>query len=142
MLIFTLAALFLASHSYATADIYTAAVKNGKVIKSNDFSCTDSIYVFVESEGAQEILADARVEWIDPSGALVRTVTAEFQVLNSSQRYLWDGIEFTPGGGRFANLASLLFDPSEGLEDVVGKWSVTVYLAHNKTQTENFTVLC
>ena len=136
--------IVISLESYASDVVYTATVKDGKIIKSDEFFCTDSIYVFVESSGGSIDLSGsgARIEWKDPSGILVRSANSDFKKVNPSSAYLWDGLKFTPNSGFSSNVGMFLLGPSEVLGDVIGGWQVTVYLAENQVHTEKFTVIC
>ncbi|MGH1540844.1 MAG: hypothetical protein ACRBHB_10515 [Arenicella sp.] len=140
---YALIVVFLTQYSHAGERVYTATVKDEAIVKTNEFSCTDSIYIFVESSGdSDKRPASAHVQWKDPSGTLVRTGKHNFKPVNASNSYLWDGLKFTPGGDLFSNIAMLLLDPAEGLGDVIGNWEVTVQLTAKQIYTQSFTVVC
>lgn len=142
----TLVAMLLGSvivPSHATENAYTALVNNDKVVKEKRFSCTDSIYVFVETERAGQSIDVATIRWSDPAGQIVKTEKRNFIPIAGNSAYVWDGLEFSAGGsGLLSNIGMGFFDPSSGLEDVVGKWKVDITLDSGDEHALVFDVMC
>ena len=139
---FILVSFSFTSKSHVSYSIYTANVKDNKVNKSDEFYCTESIYIFVESSDSTLEETTAKIDWKNPSNTLSRSVESQFKMIDSKNYYLWDGIKFTPKNGPLSNLTMFILGPSESLSDVIGTWQVIVNLSNDQTYKKTFTVNC
>jgi len=141
-IVFILVSFSFTSKSHGSYFIYTANVKDNKVNKSEEFYCTESIYIFVESSDSSLGATTAKIEWINPYDTLTRSVESRFKMIDSSNYYLWDGIKFTPKNEPLSNFTMFILGPSESLSDVIGTWQVIVHLANDQSHKKTFTVNC
>lgn len=126
----------------ADVSIYTARIGGGGVEATSRFDCSDSIYVFIESDGPRDPRSTAEARWINPSGRIVRSGEHGFEAMDSGGQYAWDGIDIEAGGNAFANMLGAMFDPAAGYEDAIGEWRVDVRVDGSDFTSFRMEVLC
>ena len=127
---------------HAATDVYTAAIRGDQIVKTDDFSCSDDVYVYVinSENSASETLVE--YTWKDPAGIAVREESRALESVANNGSYGWDGIIFNPGGDNFMSAFTSFLDPSAGLEDVIGTWEVSLMIPHQGERKINFYVSC
>ena len=148
LLTITLAAGLIASgavsanHVAGDVSIYTARINSGKVEATARFDCSDSIYVFVQSDHPRDPRSTVEARWTNPTGKLVKAGERGFEPMNSGGQYAWDGIDIEAGGNALGNVFSAMFDPASGYEDAIGEWRVDVSVDGWDYSSLNVEVLC
>ena len=102
------------------------------------FSCSDRIYAMVTIEdlpkGSQVVVFD----WVDPSGRQREHTVHRFRHSGHRQQ-MWAWLTLHPPRGA---IAVRLFNPSFGMQEFIGKWTVKVSLNGKLLGKAEFEVLC
>ncbi len=129
---FALAGSMLACNAAATTpdtaglEIYSARIGDGQVQAARKFDCSESIYVFVQSDATRDRRSTIEARWTNPAGRVVKAGERAFEPMPSGGVYAWDGIDINAAGSALDNLLGAMFDPAAGFEDAIGEWRVEV----------------
>lgn len=107
---------------------------------TNEFDCTDKIYTVLELTNYPVARYELSILWVDPAGTSREHTQYPFNVrdINKTTR-LWAWLSLSRATG-----AGLLqwMDPSAGLEEFIGPWTVEVRINNKKIEIKNFDVSC
>ncbi len=108
-------------------------------VPSESFDCRGKIYVYGIFEGLGAGEHRAEVVWINPDGRVQDHAAHSFRFGDYKKEMVWFWLKLRPGtGGRL--LSSI--DPSAGMEDFIGLWSVKFYLDGELVARRTFFVSC
>ena len=127
---------------HASTEVYTAAVRGEKIVKTDDFTCSDDVYVYVVNSESHNVEELVEYTWKDPAGIAVRKETRPLEQVADNGSYGWDGIIFNAGGDNIMSAFTSFLDPSAGLEDVIGKWKISLVIPNQGEREINFNVSC
>jgi hypothetical protein len=102
------------------------------------FSCSDKIYTMTLVSGLTEALHTLVVDWIDPSGRRREHTVHEFRYWGGRQ-WMWAWLTLHPPRGA---IALRLFNPSIGMREFIGTWTVKVIIDDQLLGQAKFEVLC
>ena len=131
-----------ANNDLENLNIYSARIGDGKVQSTTRFDCSDSIYVFIQSETPRDHRSTVEARWFNPSGDLVKSGERGFEPMNGGGQYAWDGVDIEAGGDAFSNLLGSMFDPAAGYEDAIGQWRVDLQVDGYAMPSVHVEVLC
>jgi len=120
--------------------ITNAVDADGRPIRTDDstFSCSDRIYTMVFVSDLNETTHTLIVDWIDPSGRQREHTVHKFRYLGGRQ-WMWAWLTLHPPRG---TIALRIFNPSVGMREFVGTWTVRVVIDDLILGRDNFEVLC
>ena len=102
------------------------------------FNCSDQIYTMTSVRGLTEAAHTLVVDWIDPSGRRREHTVHEFQYWGGRQ-WMWAWLTLHPPRGA---VALRLFNPSVGMREFIGIWTVEVMIDDQPLGQATFEVLC
>ena len=127
---------------HASTEVYTAAVRGEKIVKTDDFTCSDDVYVYVVNSESHNVEELVEYTWKDPAGISVREESRPLEQVANNGSYGWDGIIFNAGGENVMSAFTSFLDPSAGLEDVIGTWEINLKIPNQAQRKINFYVSC
>lgn len=103
-----------------------------------EFTCSDTIYVLIEARGLTQGTHDVEIHWIDPVGE--RQELTRFGAYTSGdETLLWGWLRLhAPENSGLARA----FDPSHGMRDFIGQWTVRIFIDGRQVSSSRFDVLC
>ena len=102
------------------------------------FSCSDQIYTMVSVSGLRETTHTLIVDWIDPSGRQREHTVHNFRYFGNPAS-IWAWLTLHPPRGA---IALRLFNPSVGMREFIGIWTVRITIDYEFLGRANFEVLC
>lgn len=103
---------------------------------SAQFDCHDKIYLHSFFPNKEKAAHELSAEWINPKGR-VQEYTA--QSFSASEYKAWFWIKLHPGpGGKVLKAV----DPSIGMNEFIGQWTVRLYLDGRLAASSAFFVSC
>ncbi len=79
------------------------------------------------------------VDWVDPNGKLREHTVHNFRNFDNRQQWMWAWLTLHPPRG----VAALrLFNPSYGMSDFIGTWTVRVIIDNEIVGQTQFQILC
>ncbi len=122
-------------------DIYlTAQVDNGvpQGQPATSFDCTETVYGVLRLSGLEAAPHRLDVVWRDPTGKSREHTSHEF-VASGAEQMLWVWLRMhRPTGAGFLRA----FNPSVGMDDFIGEWSVKFAIDGRLVENKRFSVLC
>ncbi len=125
----------------AKTDIYLTSKSDDGVPliePANAFSCNSKIYTVAEFEGVSEGLHEFEVRWIDPGNKQRERTRYQFHTSGDTER-LWAWLKLHQSTA--ASLASFI-DPSIGMGDFIGDWTIKVFIDGKPIGERQFKVVC
>ena len=113
---------------------------DGRPIRTdaNVFNCSDQIYTMVSFSGLRETTHSLIVDWIDPSGRQREHTVHNFRYFgNPASIWAWRTLH-PPRGA----IALRIFNPSVGMREFIGIWTVRVTIDNQFLGRAKFEVLC
>ena len=125
-----------AQHSiyFSLADKFGAPTKE----RFTQFDCSDKIFTVVELNEFAKGKHQVAVRWIDPHDTTRENTRYPFNVHHQETR-IWAWLSLSRGVG--AGMMQWI-DPSAGMEDFIGPWTVEVLVDGKKIGGGNFEVSC
>ena len=113
---------------------------DGRPIKTDIsiFSCSDQIYTMVSFNDLRETTHTLIVDWIDPSGRQREHTVHNFRYFGKPAS-IWAWLTLHPPRGA---IALRLFNPSVGMREFIGIWTVRITIDNQLLGRANFEVLC
>ena len=102
------------------------------------FSCSDRIYTMVSVSNLRETTHTLIVDWIDPNGRQREHTVHNFRYYGNPAS-IWAWLTLHPPRGA---IALRLFNPSVGMREFIGAWSVRVTIDNQFLGRAQFEVLC
>ena len=102
------------------------------------FNCSDQIYTMVSFSDLRETTHTLIVDWIDPSGRQREHTVHNFRYFGNPAS-IWAWLTLHPPRGA---IALRLFDPSVGMREFIGTWTVRVTIDYQFLGRAKFEVLC
>ena len=102
------------------------------------FDCSDKIYVVAELRDYPTGKHQLAVKWVDPNQATRETTNYPFYVRDSNTR-VWAWLSLARGAG--AGIMQWI-DPTAGLEEFIGEWTVELRIDGRKISETRFEVSC
>jgi len=104
--------------------------------RADSFDCHDDIYIHAVFFNLEDNDHEASVEWINPKGLRQSNYSHRFKEVNY---HAWFNLKLDPAfGGRFLKT----LDPSAGMDEFIGRWSVRFYLDGKLIVDKMFYVAC
>ncbi len=122
-------------------DIYLTAQADKGVPQhrpASSFDCTETVYGVLRMSGLEAARHRLDVVWRDPGGKSREHTSHEF-LGSGAEQTLWVWLRMHRPAG-----AGLLraFNPSVGMDDFIGEWSVKFAIDGRLVETKRFSVLC
>jgi hypothetical protein len=119
---------------------FSLADENGfpKKEPNLEFDCTDKIFTVLELTNYPVNRYELSILWIDPTGTSREHTKYPFNVRdrkNTTRLWAWLSLSRATGAGLLQWL-----DPSAGLEEFIGPWSVEVRINNKKVETKRLDV--
>ena len=113
---------------------------DGRPIRTdaNVFNCSDQIYTMVSYSGLRETTHALIVDWIDPSGRQREHTVHNFRYFGNPAS-IWAWLTLHPPRGA---IALRLFNPSVGMREFIGTWTVRSTIDNQFLGRAKFEVLC
>jgi len=105
---------------------------------ANVFSCSDRIYTMVSVSDLRETTHTLIVDWIDPSGRQREHTVHNFRYFGNPAS-IWAWLTLHPPRGA---IALRIFNPSVGMREFIGIWTVRIAIDDQFLGRSNFEVLC
>jgi len=102
------------------------------------FNCSDQIYTMVSFSDLRETTHTLIVDWIDPSGRQREHTVHNFRYFGNPAS-IWAWLTLHPPRGA---IALRLFDPSVGMREFIGAWTVRITIDYQFLGRAKFEVLC
>ena len=102
------------------------------------FNCSDQIYTMVSFSDLRETTHTLIVDWIDPSGRQREHTVHNFRYFGNPAS-IWAWLTLHPPRGA---IALRLFDPSVGMREFIGVWTVRITIDYQFLGRAKFEVLC
>ena len=102
------------------------------------FSCSDRIYTMVSFNNLRETTHTLIVDWIDPSGQQREHTVHKFRYFGGRQ-WMWAWLTLHPPRGA---IALRLFNPSVGMREFIGIWTVRITIDYKILGRAKFDVRC
>ena len=102
------------------------------------FNCSDQIYTMVSFSDLPETTHTLVVDWIDPSGRQREHTVHNFRYFGNPAS-IWAWLTLHPPRGA---IALRLFNPSVGMLEFIGTWTVRVTIDYQFLGRAKFEVLC
>ena len=106
----------------------------------HEFDCSDKIYTILELENYSVDRYELSILWVDPTGTSREHTQYPFNVRdikNTTRLWAWLSLSRATGAGLLQWL-----DPSAGLEEFIGPWTVEVRINNKKIESKQFEVSC
>ena len=107
-------------------------------IDTSIFGCSDRIYTMVSVNNLRETKHTLIVDWIDPSGRQREHTVHNFRYFGNSAS-IWAWLTLHPPRGA---IALRLFNPSVGMREFIGIWTVRITIDNQFLGRAKFEVLC
>ena len=113
---------------------------NGRPMRTDAdvFNCSDRIYMMVAVSNLRETTHTLIVDWIDPSGRQREHTVHNFRYFGNPAS-IWAWLTLHPPRGA---IALRLFNPSVGMREFIGTWTVKVTIDNQFLGRAKFEVLC
>ena len=113
---------------------------DGRPIRTDTsvFNCSDQIYTMVSFSDLRETTHTLIVDWIDPNGQQREHTVHNFRYFGSSAS-IWAWLTLHPPRGA---IALRLFNPSVGMREFIGIWTVRVTIDTQFLGREKFEIFC
>ena len=113
---------------------------NGRPMRTDAdvFNCSDRIYMMVAVSNLRETTHTLIVDWIDPSGRQREHTVHDFRYFGSPAS-IWAWLTLHPPRGA---IALRLFNPSVGMREFIGIWTVRIAIDYEFLGRAEFEVLC
>ena len=102
------------------------------------FNCSDQIYTMVSFSDLRETTHTLVVDWIDPGGRQREHTVHNFRYFGNPAS-IWAWLTLHPPRGA---IALRLFDPSVGMREFIGAWTVRITIDYQFLGRAKFEVLC
>ena len=102
-----------------------------------EFSCSDRIYLVVESTGLSKEMHVLVVKWINPDHEQQELTRYKFKGIPFSRNWAWLQLNGPTGA-----VLGQVFDPSFGMENFIGTWQAEVSMDNETVQNLEFFVIC
>ena len=102
------------------------------------FNCSDQIYTMVSFSDLRETTHTLIVDWIDPSGRQREHTVHNFRYFGNPAS-IWAWLTLHPPRGA---IALRLFNPSVGMREFIGAWTVRITIDYQFLGRAKFEVLC
>ena len=102
------------------------------------FNCSDQIYTMVSFSDLRETTHTLIVDWIDPSGRQREHTVHNFRYFGNPAS-IWAWLTLHPPRGA---IALRLFNPSVGMREFIGVWTVRITIDYQFLGRAKFEVLC
>ena len=102
-----------------------------------EFSCSDRIYLVVESTDLPEGMHELVVKWINPDHEQQELTRYKFKGIPFSRNWAWLQLNGPTGA-----VLGQVFDPSFGMENFIGTWQAEVSMDNETVQNLEFLVIC
>lgn len=104
------------------------------------FDCSDTVYAVVEINNLRPGTHQLETIWRDPEGRKRETTRHPFHTAGGVAR-VWSWLRLHGPGGIAASVGRA-FDPSLGMEEFIGEWTVRIAVDGEKIAVLKFEVLC
>ena len=113
---------------------------NGRPIRTDAsvFNCSDQIYTMVSFSDLRETTHTLIVDWIDPNGRQREHTVHDFRYFGNPAS-IWAWLTLHPPRGA---IALRLFNPSVGMREFIGIWTVRITIDNQFLGRTTFEVLC
>ena len=113
---------------------------DGRPIRTdaNVFNCSDQIYTMVSFSGLRETTHALIVDWIAPSGRQREHTVLNFRDFGNPAS-IWAWLTLHPPRGA---IALRLFNPSVGMREFIGTWTVRATIDNQFLGRAKYEVLC
>ena len=113
---------------------------DGRPIRTDTsvFSCSDQIYTMVSFRDLRETTHTLIVDWIDPNGRQREHTVHNFRYFGNPAS-IWAWLTLHPPRGA---IALRLFNPSVGMREFIGIWTVRITIDYEFLGRAKFEVLC
>ncbi|MBO67750.1 MAG: hypothetical protein CL398_05500 [Acidiferrobacteraceae bacterium] len=113
---------------------------NGQPIRprNNIFNCSDRIYAVVSVKDIKHETHVLVVDWVDPAGRKRERTEHVFEYYGG-RHTMWAWLTLHPPRG---SIALRLLNPSVGMQDFIGLWTVTVSIDSSLIGKNKFEILC
>ena len=142
VLLLLLSLVYLNSVRAAEFDLFVTNTTDddGRPIRTdaNVFNCSDQIYTMVSFSSLRETTHVLIVDWIDPSGRQREHTVHNFRYFGNPAS-IWAWLTLHPPRGA---IALRLFNPSVGMREFIGTWTVRVTIDNQFLGRAKFEVLC
>ena len=120
---------------------FNLADKHGAPNKQalSKFDCLDKIYAVTDVKNMPKGKHAIEYRWMNPHGETQETTRYNFHVKEAAVTNLWSWLKLSRGKG--AGLFQWL-DPSTGLEEFIGEWTVELFVNGKELQRASFEVNC
>ena len=120
--------------------ITNATDDNGRPIRTDSsvFNCSDQIYTMVSFSDLHETTHTLIVDWIDPNGRQREHTVHNFRYFGN-RASIWAWLTLHPPRG---SIALRLFNPSVGMREFIGTWTVRITIDNQFLGRSNFEVFC
>jgi hypothetical protein len=120
--------------------VTNATDADGRPIRTDAsvFSCSDQIYTMVSLRDLRETTHTLIVDWIDPNGRQREHTVHNFRYFGNTAS-IWAWLTLHPPRGA---IALRLFNPSVGMREFIGTWTVRVTINNQHLGRAKFEVLC
>lgn len=103
-----------------------------------EFTCSDTIYALIDADGLADGIHEVEIHWLNPVGDR-QELTRFSAAASGDSTLLWGWLRLhAPENSAIARA----FDPSHGMRNFIGRWSVKVYVDGRHVATGHFEVLC
>ena len=102
------------------------------------FSCSDRIYTMVSVSDLRETTHTLIVDWIDPNGRQREHTVHNFRYFGNPAS-IWAWLTLHPPRGA---IALRIFNPSIGMREFIGTWTVRITIDNQFLGRAKFEVLC
>lgn len=105
---------------------------------ATEFNCSERIYAVAIFDTAENGSHTLTTRWLDPAGKVREKAESQFHFLGKSVKvWAWLKLHRPTGGG----LVSVV-NPSYGMEEFIGKWTVDFLLDGESIRQQQFEVIC
>ena len=102
------------------------------------FNCSDQVYTMIWFSDLRETTHTLIVDWIDPSGRQREHTVHNFRYFGNPAS-IWAWLTLHPPRGA---IALRIFNPSVGMHEFIGTWTVRVTIDNQFLGRAKFEVLC
>ncbi len=140
-LMILLAATAAAPAAAIELDVSFSSRKDGELPEKTletEFTCSDTIYIIIESDDLAEGVRQIEIHWMDPRGG--RQELTRFPAYSDGgHTLLWAWLRLhAPENSGIVRT----FDPSHGMRDFIGTWTIKIIVDDHYVGSGNFEVLC
>ena len=102
-----------------------------------EFTCSDTVYILIESPGLEPGVHDVELRWYDPTGE--RRELTKFPAHANPGEPIWAWLKLhAPAKSGLVRAV----DPSHGMRDFIGRWKVKVLIDDRPAADAAFDMLC